>query len=85
MQIFTALFAIEAILKMVGLGIRRYFRSSWNKFDFCIVIVSVASVILENRNVRGTNFMRAFRLVRTSFIFTSDFSFLSLFIFKVLL
>ena len=37
---FSGLFTIEAILKMVGYGLRGYFKNGWNQFDFAIVLLS---------------------------------------------
>ena len=65
-QLFTGLFDIEAALKLIGLGFSEYFRGSWNRFDFAIAVLSTASVVLERFDVTGTDFLRAFRLVRKS-------------------
>lgn len=37
---FTAIFIVELILKLIALDFQ-YFTSSWNNFDFCIVILSI--------------------------------------------
>ena len=37
---FSAIFLIEAVLKLIGLG-TRYFKDNWNIFDFTIVITSM--------------------------------------------
>ena len=34
--VFTALFFIEMILRMYGLGLRGYFHSAFNKYDFVV-------------------------------------------------
>lgn len=44
--IFTVIYLIEAIIKIVGLR-QYYFQSGWNWFDFVIVVLSVISVILD--------------------------------------
>lgn len=44
--IFTVIYLIEAIIKIVGLR-QYYFQSGWNWFDFIIVVLSVISVILD--------------------------------------
>ena len=36
---FTVIFIIEMIMKLIALDFQ-YFTSSWNNFDFCIVILS---------------------------------------------
>jgi len=40
---FTIIFAIEAIIKLLGLGIKQYFQSDWCRFDFALVIASLFS------------------------------------------
>ena len=43
---FGAVFLIECLLKLTAYG-TRYFVSGWNCFDFCIVVGSVAGVVLK--------------------------------------
>ena len=38
--VFTGIFTIECILKLIGLGIY-YFRIPWNLFDFIVVVLSL--------------------------------------------
>jgi len=45
--IFTASFALEAVVKIIGLRFH-YFRFLWNIFDFIIVILSILGIILED-------------------------------------
>ncbi len=42
---FTAVFTIEAVLKILAHGIS-YFKEGWNVFDFLIVIVSYITIII---------------------------------------
>jgi len=35
--IFTIIFTFEMIIKMLGLGIKQYFKDHWNQFDFIVV------------------------------------------------
>jgi voltage-dependent calcium channel L type alpha-1D len=42
---FTVVFLLEAIIKIGGYG-RRYFKENWNRFDFFIVVVSVAEWVI---------------------------------------
>ena len=44
--IFTAIFLVEAILKLLGLG-RKYFNDPWNIFDFIIILGSSFFVSLK--------------------------------------
>jgi hypothetical protein len=43
---FTAIFIGEAVIKLLASGPVIYFRDGWNKFDFCIVLLSLLSVLL---------------------------------------
>uniref|UniRef100_A0A8D0CRG4 Voltage-dependent L-type calcium channel subunit alpha n=1 Tax=Sander lucioperca TaxID=283035 RepID=A0A8D0CRG4_SANLU len=67
--IFTVLFTVEMILKLMAFKARGYFGDPWNVFDFIIVIGSVVDVILsevdasENASVSIT-FFRLFRVMR---------------------
>uniref|UniRef100_A0A671XAR6 Voltage-dependent L-type calcium channel subunit alpha n=1 Tax=Sparus aurata TaxID=8175 RepID=A0A671XAR6_SPAAU len=77
--IFTVLFTVEMILKLMAFKARGYFGDPWNVFDFVIVIGSVVDVILsevdvnirlivagaasENASVSIT-FFRLFRVMR---------------------
>ena len=40
--IFTAIFTLEVILKMIGLGAREFSKERFNQFDLLIVIISIA-------------------------------------------
>lgn len=44
--VFAIIYLWEVVLKMIGYGIPRFFSSSWNKFDFCVVFVTVLSDVL---------------------------------------
>mmetsp|Transcript_11321 Transcript_11321/g.26831 ORF Transcript_11321/g.26831 Transcript_11321/m.26831 type:complete len:1216 (+) Transcript_11321:1-3648(+) len=65
---FTALFALEAALKIVSHGVVGYFRDAWNIFDFTVVNVSIVGIILENTlnntNVSVVSLLRVFRVAR---------------------
>lgn len=45
--IFTAVFVVEAAIKIIGLRLH-YFRRAWNVFDFVVVFLSVVVIILDN-------------------------------------
>lgn len=45
--IFTSLFTIEAIAKMIGLR-WHYFTVPWNVFDFCLVLSSVIGILIHD-------------------------------------
>ena len=42
--IFVGIFTLEAILKIIGYGPSYYFYIDWNKFDFAVMIMSLASL-----------------------------------------
>ena len=44
--IFTAIFILEAILKMLAWGFKQYFADEWNIFDFVVALGSLIGVIL---------------------------------------
>jgi hypothetical protein len=44
--VFTIIFVIECILKILGNGIA-YFKSGWNIFDFVVVIFSIVGIIVS--------------------------------------
>ncbi|KAJ8373278.1 hypothetical protein AAFF_G00266890 [Aldrovandia affinis] len=48
--IFTVLFTVEMILKLMAFKAKGYFGDPWNVFDFIIVIGSVVDVILSEIN-----------------------------------
>jgi hypothetical protein len=41
---FLIIYIIEMVLKFAGLGIQQYFKDSWNKFDFTLVVLSLIDV-----------------------------------------
>ncbi|KAJ7306000.1 hypothetical protein JRQ81_010366 [Phrynocephalus forsythii] len=45
--VFTIVFVIEAILKLVAFGFRRYFKDRWNQLDLAIVLLSIMGITLE--------------------------------------
>ena len=42
---FTAVFLLEAILKIIAYG-SAYFIPNWHKFDFFVVVTSLADIII---------------------------------------
>ena len=65
-QVFTAIFAAEAALKIMALGLFKYLQDKWNCFDIVIVILSLVELGLAN--VKGLSILRSFRLVRVLMI-----------------
>ncbi|CAM9972784.1 unnamed protein product [Lampetra fluviatilis] len=74
--IFTVLFALEMLLKLIAFQLRGYFSDPWNTFDFLIVVGSVIDVVVneqerdphagveEERHRFSITFFRLFRVLR---------------------
>lgn len=70
---FTAVFFLEMVLKMVGLG-RDYFTCHWNKLDFTLVWIAVVdnwvlSLLFDSSNMEHFTVFRIFRLLRIGRMF----------------
>eukprot|EP01083_Nonionella_stella_P100448 283341_1 len=46
--VFSALFMIEAGLKIFSLGSRQYFKNRWNRLEFCLVIISIIDISIDS-------------------------------------
>ncbi|CAH1794430.1 unnamed protein product [Owenia fusiformis] len=44
---FTAVFILEAGVKVIALGVLQYFKDRWNQLDMGIVILSLVGIVLE--------------------------------------
>lgn len=65
---FMIVFWVEAIVKMIALGARGYFRDGWNILDFFIVLLSTAEKAASGKGSLGRalrigRLFRAFRLI----------------------
>ena len=47
-SIFNFIFILEAILKIIVLSYRHYFQSSWNRFEFLLVLSTILDIFLTN-------------------------------------
>uniref|UniRef100_A0A8C3ATN3 Voltage-dependent T-type calcium channel subunit alpha n=1 Tax=Cyclopterus lumpus TaxID=8103 RepID=A0A8C3ATN3_CYCLU len=45
--IFTVIFVLESVLKLVAFGFRRFFKDKWNQLDLAIVLLSIMGITLE--------------------------------------
>lgn len=45
--LFLALFVFEALLKVLGMGLSRYFSSGWNVYDFTVTLLALLGVLLN--------------------------------------
>ncbi|XP_039530208.1 calcium channel, voltage-dependent, P/Q type, alpha 1A subunit, b isoform X5 [Pimephales promelas] len=64
--VFTTLFFMECILKIIAFGIKNYFRDAWNIFDFVSVIGSITDILVTEfgDNFINLSFLRLFRAAR---------------------
>jgi len=44
--VFAIIFTVELFLKLLGHG-KRYFMSKWNLFDFCVVLLTNSTILLQ--------------------------------------
>merc|ERR1712142_496654 len=64
--IFVTIYTGEMVLKLIGLGITKYFSSPWNIFDFVITIMGIVSIVLTEMQIQSSYIMilRPLRLLR---------------------
>lgn len=58
-DILVYIYIVEAIIKIVGFGIEKYFEDDWNMFDFVLILVSLLSIL-------SSNIVSFFRTVKTA-------------------
>ena len=70
--VFTSIFFLEATLKLIAFG-KSYFKNSWNKFDFIVVVSSLLDIamgMLEQSSLKflriGPQLARVMRVLRVS-------------------
>ena len=65
---FTIIFFFEMVIKLLGLGIKDYFKDAFNSFDCVVVMTSVVDLLVSNilstKNGGALNALRTFRLLR---------------------
>ncbi|XP_051995554.1 voltage-dependent T-type calcium channel subunit alpha-1I [Xyrauchen texanus] len=69
---FTSTFVLEAVLKLIAFGFRRFFKDRWNQLDLAIVLLSVMGIILEEIEISAAlpinptiiRIMRVLRIAR---------------------
>ncbi|XP_042603674.1 voltage-dependent N-type calcium channel subunit alpha-1B isoform X10 [Cyprinus carpio] len=65
--IFTALFTLECILKVIAFGPLNYLKEAWNIFDFVTVLGSITDILvteIETDKRINLSFLRLFRAAR---------------------
>lgn len=65
-NLITALFILELAIKFNEFGVKCYFDSNWNKFDFILIAISIPAFIsfIFNINVFDFSFLLVFRIMR---------------------
>uniref|UniRef100_A0AAY4DSJ6 Ion transport domain-containing protein n=1 Tax=Denticeps clupeoides TaxID=299321 RepID=A0AAY4DSJ6_9TELE len=69
---FTGTFVLEAVLKLIAFGFRRFFKDRWNQLDLAIVLLSVMGITLEEIEISAAlpinptiiRIMRVLRIAR---------------------
>jgi len=68
--VFVAIFSVEMFLKLYALEPTEYFKRNWNRFDFCIVVLSWVGILFDLGSFaslfRVARVARIFRLVQTN-------------------
>ncbi|CAK6977876.1 calcium channel%2C voltage-dependent, N type, alpha 1B subunit, a [Scomber scombrus] len=64
--VFTTLFSLECILKIIAFGPLNYLKDAWNVFDFVTVLGSITDILVTEIKDRLLNlsFLRLFRAAR---------------------
>ncbi|KAM7092323.1 voltage-dependent N-type calcium channel subunit alpha-1B isoform 6-T6 [Molossus nigricans] len=64
--VFTSMFSMECVLKIIAFGVLNYFRDAWNVFDFVTVLGSVTDILVTEvaNNFINLSFLRLFRAAR---------------------
>uniref|UniRef100_A0A8C2L7X4 Voltage-dependent L-type calcium channel subunit alpha n=1 Tax=Cyprinus carpio TaxID=7962 RepID=A0A8C2L7X4_CYPCA len=69
-MVFTGLFTVEMLIKLMALRLRHYFIDAWNSFDALIVVGSVVDIVVtefsssEDSSRVSITFFRLFRVMR---------------------
>uniref|UniRef100_A0A8C1V244 Calcium voltage-gated channel subunit alpha1 I n=1 Tax=Cyprinus carpio TaxID=7962 RepID=A0A8C1V244_CYPCA len=69
---FSSTFVVEAMLKLIAFGFRRFFKDRWNQLDLAIVLLSVMGITLEEIEINASlpinptiiRIMRVLRIAR---------------------
>nr|XP_033816361.1 voltage-dependent N-type calcium channel subunit alpha-1B isoform X2 [Geotrypetes seraphini] len=64
--LFTSMFSMECVLKIIAFGVLNYFRDAWNVFDFVTVLGSITDILVTEiaNNFINLSFLRLFRAAR---------------------
>jgi len=63
--VFTGVFILEAGLKILAFGFTRYFQSSWNRFDFFVVLASLVDISVSyGSESNSQQFLKSLQIIR---------------------
>ncbi|KAL7861238.1 hypothetical protein AOLI_G00175870 [Acnodon oligacanthus] len=64
--VFTSLFSLECVLKIIAFGALNYFKDAWNIFDWVTVLGSITDILVTElgNNFINLSFLRLFRAAR---------------------
>ncbi|XP_056144457.1 voltage-dependent P/Q-type calcium channel subunit alpha-1A [Lampris incognitus] len=64
--VFTSLFSMECVLKIIAFGVLNYFKDAWNIFDCVTVLGSITDILVTElgNNFINLSFLRLFRAAR---------------------
>ncbi|KAJ8385873.1 hypothetical protein AAFF_G00179390 [Aldrovandia affinis] len=64
--VFTSLFSMECVLKIISFGVLNYFKDAWNIFDCVTVLGSITDILVTElgNNFINLSFLRLFRAAR---------------------
>jgi Ca2+-binding EF-hand superfamily protein/ABC-type taurine transport system substrate-binding protein len=63
--IFNLIFTAEAVVKVIGLGVKQYFATNWNRFDFTLVTLSWLGRSFSAGGIASLfRIMRVLRMIR---------------------
>ena len=62
--IFTVIYTVEFLMKIIGLGPKYYFANGWNRFDFFILVLSWITIEDSSILFFKATVLRALRIVR---------------------
>ncbi|XP_053095073.1 voltage-dependent P/Q-type calcium channel subunit alpha-1A isoform X5 [Pangasianodon hypophthalmus] len=64
--VFTSLFSLECVLKIIAFGALNYFKDAWNIFDCVTVLGSITDILVTElgNNFINLSFLRLFRAAR---------------------
>ena len=56
--VFTSVFILECILKIIAYGLKDYLNNTWNQFDFFVVSTSLVDLALDMTGNSVSSFLK---------------------------